>query len=349
MSKMYSIKEVAELYGINANKLRYYEKKGLLEPKRHPTNKYREYSVDDLLLIQLILTYRALEVPIEKVSKLIKSSSKKDIAMQLFNQWRLANDMVHKYQNIRKSLDLVIDDVIEAENYDGLNDKIIKSSKNMQEAYRMMNAWEDKWHFDSWAETYDESIRRDHGGLNFYMNYDLVLKKVYEAVKETDRSGRVLDIGVGTGNLSQLFLEEFDVVGVDQSKQMLFKAKRKFPKLKLRMGEFLKLPFDHRSFDFIVTSYAFHHLTLDEKEHALTEMMRVLNEDGKIIIADMMFLDEKSKSSFCSKLSAEEINSVEDEFYTDIEKFSKIVMSHGLSCDYERIDELMYVMKIANK
>lgn len=221
MSKMYSIKDVAELYGITANKLRYYEKKGLLNPKRHPTNKYREYSVDDLLLIQMILTYRALEVPIEEISKLIKSSSKKDIAMQLFNQWSLANDMVHKYQNIRKSLDLIIDDVIDSENYDGLNDKIIKSSKNMQETYRIMNAWEDKWHFDSWAETYDKSIRIDQGALTFYNNYDLVLEKVYKAVKETDSSGSVLDIGVGTGNLSELFLNEFDVVGVDQSKQML--------------------------------------------------------------------------------------------------------------------------------
>ena len=344
---MYSIKDVAELYGITANKLRYYEKKGLLNPKRHPTNKYREYSVDDLLLIQMILTYRALEVPIEEISKLIKSSSKKDIAMQLFNQWSLANDMVHKYQNIRKSLDLIIDDVIGSENYDGLNHKIINSSKNMQETYRIMNAWEDKWHFDSWAETYDKSIRRDQGALTFYKNYDLVLEKVYEAVKETDSSGSVLDIGVGTGNLSALFLNEFDVVGVDQSKQMLFKAKEKFPMLKLRVGEFLKLPFDNQCFDVIVTSYAFHHLTLDEKEHALVEMMRVLNDDGKIVIADMMFLDEQSKQAFCSKLSAKDVETVEDEFYTDIEKFTEIVTSHGLNCEYERIDELMFIMKIA--
>lgn len=75
--------------------------------------------------------------------------------------------------------------------------------------------------------------------------------------------------------------------------------------------------------------------------------MRVLNDGGKIVIADMMFLDEQSKQAFCSTLSAKDVETVEDEFYTDIEKFTNIVTSHGLTCEYERIDELMFIMKIA--
>lgn len=160
MSNTYSIKDVAELYGITTNKLRFYEKKGLLNPRRHPTSGYREYSVDDLLLVQMILTYRALEVSIEEIAKLLRSSTKKDIAMQLFNQWTLANDRIHKYQNIRQSLDLIIDDVIASENHQDLNDTLIQSSIKMQTTYKLMNEWKDRWHFDAWAETYDESIKR---------------------------------------------------------------------------------------------------------------------------------------------------------------------------------------------
>lgn len=346
MSNTYSIKDVAELYGITTNKLRFYEKKGLLNPRRHPTSGYREYSVDDLLLVQMILTYRALEVSIEEIAKLLRSSTKKDIAMQLFNQWTLANDRIHKYQNIRQSLDLIIDDVIASENHQDLNDTLIQSSKKMQTTYKLMNDWKDRWHFDAWAETYDESIKRDQGALNFYKNYDLVLETVYRKVLEKKRDGSVLDIGVGTGNLSRYFLKAFDVTGVDQSKEMLFKAKRKFPNLKLRVGEFLKLPFGNQSFDFIVSSYAFHHLTSEEKEHALIEMMRVLNDEGMIVIADMMFLNKKSKKYFCSKLSPREVESVEDEFYTDIEQFTINLSKLGFDYEYEQMDELMFIMKI---
>lgn len=187
---------------------------------------------------------------------------------------------------------------------------------------------------------------RDQGALNFYKNYDLVLETVYRKVLEKKRDGSVLDIGVGTGNLSRYFLKAFDVTGVDQSKEMLFKAKRKFPNLKLRVGEFLKLPFGNQSFDFIVSSYAFHHLTSEEKEHALIEMMRVLNDEGMIVIADMMFLNKKSKEYFCSKLSSREVESVEDEFYTDIEQFTINLSKLGFDYEYEQMDELMFIMKI---
>ena len=79
---------------------------------------------------------------------------------------------------------------------------------------------------------------------------------------------------------------------------MLYIARKKHPNLKLRLGEFLKLPFDRGSFDRIVTTYAFHHLTDIEKEFALKEMLRVLKCHGEIIIGDMMFQITPGKSSF---------------------------------------------------
>lgn len=65
---------------------------------------------------------------------------------------------------------------------------------------------------------------------------------------------------------------------------MLCVAKEKYPKLKVRIGEFLKIPYGDRYFDIIVSTYAFHHLNEEEKFIAIEEMIRVLKSNGKIIL-----------------------------------------------------------------
>ena len=64
---------------------------------------------------------------------------------------------------------------------------------------------------------------------------------------------------------------------------MLAVAKEKYPKLHVRLGEFLKIPYENQTFDVIVSTYAFHHLNEEEKRVAIAEMMRVLKKDGRII------------------------------------------------------------------
>ena len=78
--------------------------------------------------------------------------------------------------------------------------------------------------------------------------------------------GRVLDVGCGTGNLSErLAAAGLSVEGVDQSLEMLIQAKKKLPDMLLHQGTFLSLPFEKCSFDTITASYAFHHCDAQER------------------------------------------------------------------------------------
>lgn len=43
----YNIKEFSQLLGLSVDTLRYYEKCGLISPKRNEVNKYREYNEKD--------------------------------------------------------------------------------------------------------------------------------------------------------------------------------------------------------------------------------------------------------------------------------------------------------------
>lgn len=62
-----NIQEVANLFQITANKIRFYEKKGLISTPRNKRNGYREFGYNEILKIQLILTYRAFNIPINDI------------------------------------------------------------------------------------------------------------------------------------------------------------------------------------------------------------------------------------------------------------------------------------------
>lgn len=51
MKPSYQITEVARLYGLNPDTLRYYEEQGLLHPVRGE-NRYRMYGIDDICNIK---------------------------------------------------------------------------------------------------------------------------------------------------------------------------------------------------------------------------------------------------------------------------------------------------------
>ena len=66
------IYQVEELVGITKKNIRFYEDEGLLSPKRNPENDYREYSLEDVRVLEKIKLLRKLSVPIEEIRLLQK-------------------------------------------------------------------------------------------------------------------------------------------------------------------------------------------------------------------------------------------------------------------------------------
>lgn len=69
----YTIKEIAKLAGVTTRTLRYYDEIGLLSPADMGSNGYRYYDQDSLLLLQQILFYRELEVPLKDIQRILSS------------------------------------------------------------------------------------------------------------------------------------------------------------------------------------------------------------------------------------------------------------------------------------
>lgn len=65
-------KQVEELVGISRQNIRYYEKAGLLAPKREEQNSYRDYSEEDVSRLKLIKMLRLLNMPLKEIEKIMK-------------------------------------------------------------------------------------------------------------------------------------------------------------------------------------------------------------------------------------------------------------------------------------
>jgi ubiquinone/menaquinone biosynthesis C-methylase UbiE len=121
--------------------------------------------------------------------------------------------------------------------------------------------------------------------------YDPFVKLVGgEAARKTlldqatiEPSFRVLDIGCGTGTLAILIKKlhpPVDVVGLDPDPKALARAKRKAERagipIRLDQGFADELPYKNASFDRVFSTLMFHHIPVDKKEKALSEVRRVL-------------------------------------------------------------------------
>jgi len=102
---------------------------------------------------------------------------------------------------------------------------------------------------------------------------------------------KVLEIGIGTGGLlTELATRSASVIGVDHSPAMLEEARRRLTDngvsgIELRLGEMTHLPLPDRSVDCTLLNMVLHHAA--DPPAVLSEIRRVLNPDGTLIMADL--------------------------------------------------------------
>lgn len=79
-----TIKDVEDQLGITRANIRFYEKEGLIFPKRNPLNDYRNYSAEDVETLKKIIFLRGLGVSVESIRLLIQG--KEDLNEVLSDQ-----------------------------------------------------------------------------------------------------------------------------------------------------------------------------------------------------------------------------------------------------------------------
>jgi putative AdoMet-dependent methyltransferase len=180
------------------------------------------------------------------------------------------------------------------------------------------------------APTHDERVA-DHSGN--YADYDQALDYIVRRIAPATGE-RGLDIGTGTGNLAAGFIERgASMSGVDQSKEMLRLCQKKLPALETRIGNFLALPYVAEQFDFVVSSFAFHHLGPEQQLLALEEIRRVSKPRGRVCIADLMAEAEP------------ETGRRESDFdYPPVQAIVRWFANNGYRTEVHRMNELLHII-----
>jgi len=192
--------------------------------------------------------------------------------------------------------------------------------------------------FNLWADGYDKSVQQsEKDNIYPFAGYKDVLNTIYNIVHRKKKA-KVLDIGFGTGVLTKkLYDDGYEIYGVDFSDKMIKIAKEKMPLAKLIEHDFSKgFPeeLENIQFDYIISTYAMHHLENEDKIKFISKLKNLLSNDGEIIIGDIAFetrkLLEQCKAKYDSYWDDEEIYFVFDELkeFFPKEDLSFFAISH---------------------
>ena len=91
MKDSYTIHEIASLYGVGPDALRYYERLGLVKPRRGE-NGYRIYDLNDIYRLTIIRDLRSLGFSMERIGEYLKDLSVANTLQLLDEERRLIRE-----------------------------------------------------------------------------------------------------------------------------------------------------------------------------------------------------------------------------------------------------------------
>lgn len=200
--------------------------------------------------------------------------------------------------------------------------------------------------FEQWADSYDETVvGHDLEYKEVFKHYDQILEEVAE------RSfGHVVEFGVGTGNLTNKLLQKgLNVTGIEPSPSMRKIAQEKLgERAAVLDGDFLNFPF-LENVDTLVSTYAFHHLTDNEKAEAIATYGKLLPQGGKIVFADTMYESEAEyKKAISDSIQKGFLNLATDlqtEYYTTMPILREILESNGFVAKFSKCNDFVWLME----
>ncbi len=95
------IGEAAKETGLSISNIRFYEKKGLLEPARDQESKYRNYTEEDILRLKKIIIFRKMDLSVEQIAAMLRG--KTDVKEVLKNQ---EQELLNKIREMEGALEL---------------------------------------------------------------------------------------------------------------------------------------------------------------------------------------------------------------------------------------------------
>ena len=120
--------------------------------------------------------------------------------------------------------------------------------------------------------------------------------KINEFKKYVSKEKKVLDVGCGYGRtLNELYKQGFkNLTGIDYSQGMINRGLRLYPNINILKNDGENIPFPDNEFDSVILiGVLTSNYKDEEQENLISEIFRVLKNDGVLYIADFFLNNDK--------------------------------------------------------
>ena len=144
--------------------------------------------------------------------------------------------------------------------------------------------------FDRYDQTYEQEMEKSIGFCTtdhafFIEAKTRILIELADKYVGNIANLNLLDIGCGLGNTSKILSRDCRrIVGVDISEKMIAMAAAQLPHGEFREFDGANIPYGNDQFDVVFAMNVFHHISPQQRDPLLADMVRVLKPGGAIMI-----------------------------------------------------------------
>lgn len=115
MEKYFKIGEISDLYNIGVDSLRYYEKLGIITPKRAESG-YRLYNINDIWKLNVIRDLRELGLDMKQIKKYLNCHNVSSTLELLKEEENIINSKIQALKKLQKNVEKRRKTILDAEN-----------------------------------------------------------------------------------------------------------------------------------------------------------------------------------------------------------------------------------------
>lgn len=211
----------------------------------------------------------------------------------------------------------------------------------------MRSQYADRFNHDLEADDYDQDVADEQDPIR--AGYQALLTWVIDAAQIAP-TATVLELGTGTGNLSQRIPNCQELDCVDISGRMLDLARPKLSHLSivryLQMDLLQALDPIPRPYDVVISTYAIHHLTDPEKSILFERIWAYLKPGGRAVFGDLMLahagIGEQKAREYQEKGQAEVAEGIREEFFWPLDTAQDRLRALGFQVEAQPFSDLSW-------
>lgn len=203
--------------------------------------------------------------------------------------------------------------------------------------------------FNDWSSSYNESVQKSDKNKTYpFAGHGEIQQYIFDVCRSIPNAS-ILEMGVGTGLMTyKLYGLEHNITGVDLSEKMIDEAKKIMPLNKYILSDFESVDgkLGDNLYDVIIFSYSIHHMKPINQKYMLDVLADRLNDNGLIIIGDVMTYTNKEMK----QLSSENEKIWDDEeYYPTYEEYLNPVLKQHYDISFHKVSFCSGVMELRKK